>query len=272
MSYKPHASTQQGDASTLEELEYRKKQRRTRLISWVLGGITLILCGFGLYSIYMLVKDGQQIEFNVVGIRNTQEQQLVTQQLSHFQQNHYFTVNLVEIRDTLLKEPWIDEVIISRAWPKTIQVNVVPRQAVARWGQTDHWVSDSGEIFNVYYGQNAKYLPSISGPADQTKHIMRTFQEIERLFNPLGIQLTYLHLTERMTWLMQFDNGLRVIVDQDQTMKKLRNLSIIAQQDLKPVWSRISSIDLRYRNGLAIQWRNAQPAKYEYQQFMVDKE
>ena len=72
-----------------------------------------------------------------------------------------------------------------------------------------------------------------------------------------------------MTWFMQFDSGLRVIVDQDQTMSKLQRLSYLAHSDLKPVWPRISAIDLRYRNGLAIQWKNSIPAKSVNGQFVV---
>ena len=87
--------------------------------------------------------------------------------------------------------------------------------------------------------------------------MMRRYNEINQLFLPVNVRLKELYLTERMTWFMQFDSGLRVIVDQDQTMSKLQRLSHLAQSDLKPVWSKISSIDLRYRNGLAIQWKNS---------------
>jgi len=72
-----------------------------------------------------------------------------------------------------------------------------------------------------------------------------------------------------MTWFMQFDSGLRVIVDQDQTMSKLQRLSHLAQTDLQPVWPNIAAIDLRYRNGLAIQWKNAISPKIINGQFVV---
>ena len=72
-----------------------------------------------------------------------------------------------------------------------------------------------------------------------------------------------------MTWFMQFDSGLRIIVDQDQTMSKLQRLSHLAQTDLKPIWSNISAIDLRYRNGLAIQWKNSVSPKIVNGQFVV---
>ncbi|MGE8542460.1 MAG: cell division protein FtsQ, partial [Acinetobacter sp.] len=60
-----------------------------------------------------------------------------------------------------------------------------------------------------------------------------------------------------------------IIVDQDQTMSKLQRLSHLANTDLKPVWSNISAIDLRYRNGLAIQWKNAVPPKIVNGHFVV---
>ena len=68
---------------------------------------------------------------------------------------------------------------------------------------------------------------------------------------------------------MQFDSGFRVIVDQDQMMSKLQRLSYLAQHDLKPVWNQISAIDVRYRNGLAIQWKNAVPPKIINGNFVV---
>jgi cell division protein FtsQ len=72
-----------------------------------------------------------------------------------------------------------------------------------------------------------------------------------------------------MTWFMQFDSGLRVIVDQDQMMSKLQRLSYLAQSDLKPVWNQIAAIDVRYRNGLSIQWKSSVPPKIVNGNFVV---
>ena len=52
-------------------------------------------------------------------------------------------------------------------------------------------------------------------------------------------------------------------------MSKLQRLSHLAQTDLKPVWPKISAIDLRYRNGLSLQWKNAIPPKIVNGQFVV---
>ncbi len=53
-------------------------------------------------------------------------------------------------------------------------------------------------------------------------------------------------------------------------MSKLQRLSHLAHTDLKPVWSHIlPAIDLRYRNGLAIQWKNATAPKIVNRNFLV---
>src|SRR5690606_41930542 len=72
-------------------------------------------------------------------------------------------------------------------------------------------------------------LPILHGPSTHANTMMRRYNEINQLFLPQGIRLKVLYLTERMTWFMQFDSGLRVIVDKDQTMSKLQRLSQLAQ-------------------------------------------
>ncbi|TQR61280.1 cell division protein FtsQ/DivIB, partial [Acinetobacter sp. RF14B] len=145
---------------------------------------------------------------------------------------------------------------------------VMPHHAIARWG-TGRLLSDSGIIFSEVTPKNYSELPLLHGPSTHANTMMRRYNEINQLFLPQGIRLKELYLTERMTWFMQFDSGLRVIVDKDQTMSKLQRLSQLAQSDLKPVWFRISAIDLRYRNGLAIQWKNSSPPKIVNGDFIV---
>ena len=158
--------------------------------------------------------------------------------------------------------------VVSRAWPNAIRVRVMPRHAIARWG-TERLLSDSGDVFSEVTPKNNQNLPLLHGPISQSKMMMRRYNEINQLFQPVNLRLKELYLTERMTWFMQFDSGLRVIVDQDQTMSKLQRLSYLAQSDLKPVWAKVSAIDLRYRNGLAIQWKNAAAPKIANGHFVV---
>lgn len=254
--------------TSIHEKPPSRKEKLANAGGWFMLLFAAVVLLVGMYGLYQVMTDATVAELQVVGTRSKTEQQQIIRQLEPVIQSNYFTSDLEQIRDEALEVSWVDRVVVSRAWPNAIRVRVMPRHAIARWG-TGRLLSDSGIIFNeAVYHPNSQ-LPLMHGPASQAKTMMRRYNEINQLFRPVNLRLKELYLTERMTWFMQFDSGLRVIVDQDQTMSKLQRLSHLAQTDLKPVWGKISAIDLRYRNGLALQWKNATPPKIANSQFVV---
>lgn len=245
-----------------------RKEKLANVGGWLLLLVALMVLAVGVYGLYTVMTDAHVAELNVVGTRSDAENSQVMKHVTPAVTANYFTSDLEKIRDQALELSWVDRVVVSRAWPNSIRVRVMPRHAIARWG-TGRLLSDSGDIFAEVIPQNNQKLPLLHGPASQSKMMMRRYNEINQLFLPVNVRLKELYLTERMTWFMQFDSGLRIIVDQDQTMSKLQRLSHLAQSDLKPVWSKISSIDLRYRNGLAIQWKNSAPPNIVNGHFVV---
>lgn len=244
------------------------KQKLATVGGWLLLLVAMAVLVVGLYGFYKVMTDATVAELKVVGTRNTAEQKQVLAHVGPVVQNNYFTSDLRQIRDTSLELSWVDRVVVSRAWPNSIKVRVMPRHPIARWG-TGRLLSDSGDIFNEVTPRSVQHLPLLHGPSAHAKMMMRRYHEINELFLPVNLRLKELYLTERMTWFMQFDNGLRVMVDKDQTMSKLQRLSHLAHSDLNPVWSRISAIDLRYRNGMSIQWKNAVAPRITNGHFVV---
>lgn len=244
------------------------KEKLIHFGGWVMLCVAVLVLAVGAYGLYKVMTDAQIAKLDVVGTRSDAEHRQVMTHVNPVMTKNYFTSDLEQIRDTALELSWVDRVVVSRAWPNAIRVRVMPRHPIARWG-TGRLLSDSGEVFTEVTPQNNQHLPLLHGPTHQSKMMMRRYNEINQLFLPVNDRLKELYLTERMTWFMQFDSGLRVIVDQDQTMSKLQRLSHLAQTDLKPIWSNISAIDLRYRNGLAIQWRNSVSPKIVNGQFVV---
>lgn len=229
--------------------------------SWVILLFATCVALFGIYGIYKVVTDARVATLEVVGTRSSAEQQALEQSIRPFITQNYFTVDLETIRDQTLQLPWVGSVVVSRTWPDAVKVRVIPRHAVARWG-TSRLLSDSGVVFKEVVPQSYQSLPILHGPVNQAQLMMRRYNEINQLFRPYNLHLKELYLTERMTWFVQFDNGLRLIVDQDQTMSKLQHLSQLASADLKQVWPQIATIDLRYRNGLSIQWKGQPPVSH----------
>ena len=103
----------------------------------------------------------------------------------------------------------------------------------------------------------SKNLIRLQGDSTEARNIMQQLYRINMWFAPLNISVDDLVLTSRQTWIIHFNNGLRIIVDRDDTEQKLYNLPKILQKQYKSQMSLIQSIDLRYKNGFVIAWKNA---------------
>ena len=254
--------------TSIHEKPITRKDKMLNAGSWILMVVACFVLAAGVFGLYKVITDAQVANLQVIGTDLEQENTQMMRHLSPVVTDNYFTSDLEVIRDRALEVSWVDRVVVSRAWPDGIRVRVMPRHAIARWG-TGRLLSDAGDVYSEAVIRNHTQLPLLHGPLSQSKVMMRRYNEINQLFHPTGMRLKELYLTERMTWFMQFDNGIRLIVDQDQTMGKLQRLSEIAKTDLGLVWDNIAGIDLRYRNGLAVQWKNAQPVNIENGQFVI---
>jgi cell division protein FtsQ len=237
--------------------------------SWLLIVLALVVCCVGAWAMFRTIQQAPVATVHVVGNLSALQQEILLKKVQPLVTEGFFTTDLEQIRDGALGLPWVDRVVVTRHWPNGIVVRATPRHAIARWG-SGRLLSDSGHVFVEASYVDRHDLPLLHGPAARSVELMQQYRQINQWFGSLGMQLRELHLTERMTWFMQFDNGVRVIVDQDQTLTKLQRLSQLGMTELKPVWPKIAAIDLRYRNGLALQWKNAQPPKIVGGHFVVE--
>ena len=237
--------------------------------SWLLVILAMLLCGVGFWMMLNTIRHAPAASVQVVGELNPLQQRLLQDKLQLLVKEGFFTTDLESLRDMALTLPWVDRVVVTRHWPNGMVVRATPRHPIARWG-SGRLLSDSGHIFVEARYVDRRDLPLLHGPASHSAQLMQQYRQINQWFAPLGMQLKELHLTDRMTWFMQFNTGLRVIVDQDQTLTKLHRLSQLGVTELNAQWPNIVAVDLRYRNGLALQWKNAQPPKIVEGKFVVE--
>ncbi len=237
--------------------------------SWLLVVLAVLLCAVGVWAVANTIKHAPAATVEVAGDLTPLQQKLLADQVQPLVKEGFFTTDLETLRDQALTLPWVDRVVVTRRWPNGMVVRATPRHPIARWG-SGRLLSDSGHIFVEASYVDRRDLPLLHGPAMYSVQLMQQYRQINQWFAPLGMQLRELHLTERMTWFMQFNTGTRVIVDQDQTLTKLQRLSQLGLTDLKSVWPNVVAADLRYRNGIALQWKNAQLPKIVANQFVVE--
>lgn len=171
----------------------------------------------------------------------------------------FFGADLMGIHQVVSSLSWVESASVKRDWQQGVIVSVVPRRAVANFG-SQHLLDANGAVFvpadeHELMDKNLVHL--YSGHTNDATDMMRQMQRVNEWFSPLGITAEDMTLTSRQTWLIRFDNGLRVIVDHENTEQKLFSLSSLLAGSLAKELPKIQSVDLRYKNGFAIAWKTA---------------
>lgn len=187
---------------------------------------------------------------------STLQYQSLTQAMQQQPTDNFFQADLQAIRDRALSLPWVDQVSVMRDWQQGIVVDVLPKQGVANFG-SERLVDAQGDVFVPADSNDvgkANFV-NLQGEPTQAPVIMQQMQQVNDWFAPLDLQVADMILTPRQTWLIQFDNGLRVIVDNENTAQKLMTLSHMLSSQLHDEQDKIQSVDLRYKNGFTIAWK-----------------
>ena len=168
----------------------------------------------------------------------------------------FFTAILPELKDSAMQQDWISQVDIERKWGEGIVITALPREAIARFG-SEHLIDSQGKVYKPVSESELLQpgLIMLQGDADQSTLIMQQMQQVNQWFAPLEMQVEDLVLTPRMTWAIKFNNGMRIIVDNEHTSQKLMNLSQLLQNQLADKKENIAAADLRYKNGFVIDWK-----------------
>ncbi|RZU35378.1 cell division protein FtsQ [Fluviicoccus keumensis] len=223
-------------------------------LAWLLAGLVALLWGmFGLYSV--LVHKAPLAIIQVEGDINSSDRDELARRLKATVRGSYFGTDLVAIRDVVIASPWVESMSVQRRWPDGIRVLVIEKKAVARWGEKNY-LSARGEIFQPKPGESDSGLPLLFGPTGKAAYVMEQYRSLNERFRPLKQQVVELHLTERMTWFLKLASGTEIIIDQSQFNDKLQRFFWLYEKQLKPYADRIARVDLRYRNGLAVSWKD----------------
>jgi len=222
----------------------------------VLGLLVLILLMGG-----KALRDAPPAAIHVSnqGLTVTQYRSL-SQVMNQQKVSSFFTSDLQALRDIATGLAWVDQVSVSRDWQRGIVVTALPKQAIANFG-TERLVDAKGAVFVPADSKELAQegFATLQGEISQAPVIMQQMQQVNDWYAPLGIQVEDIILSPRMTWLIRFDNGLRVIVDNENTAQKLLNLSQLLANQLSDRRDEIRSVDLRYKNGFTISWDISAP-------------
>ena len=199
----------------------------------------------------------------------------------------YFTVDLNNIRESLMQLPWVKNVSLRRQWPANLEVIITEQTPVAYWN-LDGYINDAGEVFKPEKIDNKLNLPKLNGPEGHHNNVWKFMNVLYQEMALLEFEVVRLDLDERRSWQMVVSeyknaesknlkstgsegvmNFIDVKLGRFETEKRLQRFVRIlpslavghgpANNALTN--KNIKVIDMRYPNGFAVQHHDVQRAE-----------
>ena len=186
----------------------------------------------------------------------------------------YFAVDLKEVREILLQQPWIKDVSLRRKWPADVTVFIEEQKPIAYWNNDD-FISEAGDVFKPASIDKELNLPRLSGPENQHGNVLKFMNVLYKEMASLNYEVKHLALDDRRAWKLvivsnvneqevtqeeSIENVIDVKLGRFDTEKRLqrfiRILPALSSQ-IKVTESRIKVIDMRYPNGFAVRMADA---------------
>ena len=176
------------------------------------------------------------------------------QRLMPYTKTSFFSVNVNRLQKVLMSDPWVAKVSVRRVFPNSLLIKITEQKAVARWGNNSVLNAD-GKIFTPALNSIPNNLPMLYGPIREINQVWAVFQKINPELAAANLQLSELVLNARHAWRLKLNNGTQVILgrfDIEQRIARFIRVypKVFANRPAP------KSVDLRYNNGLAVNWGN----------------
>ena len=233
----------------------QKNSDHVRLIMWVFGFLALVGLAFGGHALLNRWFDRYPIQqIQIVGELNNVDKGVLKAALTPYVSENFFTVELDKVRETAESLTWIDYADAKKEWPNTLVVELQERIPVANWGKK-HFLSKKGEIFLAESVQPKANLPTFIGREEQAAVIAERYRMMQAILNDIDLSIVQLKMADRVSWQAQLNNGLVLVVDENNSLEKLKRLTTLFPLFSEQQKQQLLKIDLRYDNGLAIKWK-----------------
>lgn len=172
----------------------------------------------------------------------------------------FFRLDVTALKNDLEAHPWVGQASVKRLWPDSIAINLREEVAIARWGE-GAVLSQEGEIIRPHNAHELGMLPVLSGPDGSQIEVMQRYQIVSELLFRSGLRLTALGLSPRGSWQLSIDNDYTIVAGRDQMMERLQRYVDFYKSTPELQATPIESVDLRYDNGIAVNFVDTDPAE-----------
>lgn len=232
-------------------------KKRPTLKLWQLGLFGLLCVAVFAFLARFLIVNAQfyPIQIDPTGLSDV-EVAALEEAVAPLGKVQFFGADLTQIHTAVTDLSWVQSASVSRDFQRGVVVSATARTPIANYG-SDKMLDANGVAFTP---ADSRALMDTSmvylhGRDTEAVMVMRRMHRINTWFAPLNMRAKDLILTPRQTWIVVFDNGIRVVVDHEDTEQKLYNFSVQLASNLAKELPNIQAADLRYKNGFTIAYK-----------------
>ncbi|MEH6445537.1 MAG: cell division protein FtsQ/DivIB [Oceanospirillaceae bacterium] len=186
--------------------------------------------------------------------KNTLIGKLVTQMRTSGSSDSILALDIQEIQQLTVEEPWVNNAAIKRVWPPALEVEIQEQVPVAKWGNKG-LLNHQGDIFWPLQRDQLDFLPILNGPSTDTARVMDQYHTLSRFFKGNDSYMQGLSLQDRGAWTLLLNNEIEVELGREKVLARLRRFLQLYKGHLYLKADQIARVDVRYTNGVAVKWR-----------------
>ena len=219
--------------------------------------IFVILVFFIVGWIYLKFSSATSFPVRTVQIKGSYshvKKSVLRDTITPFVKVSFFSLRTVALQASLEQIPWIATANIRQVFPATLIVTIIEQQPVAVWNN-ETLLTAQGDLFSPLKNSYPVNLPRLIGPVDQEKELLNAMQRMNKILQPLNLTVQQLTLSARRSWVGVLSNGVEVTLGQRNIWQRLQRMVVVFPKIIGPKLGRVISMDLRYPNGIAVQWK-----------------
>ncbi len=164
----------------------------------------------------------------------------------------FFALDGDALAASLGAQPWVARIDVRRVYPDTLRVTVTEHVPFALWGDTEI-VTEEGVRFTRRGDERLPPLPSLDGADGAEREVIGHFTAWRERVRARGLELDRLAQDARGAFTLGFSGGLVMRIGREEPESRLER-ALAAWPQLGRFGQRVTVLDARYANGLAVQW------------------
>ncbi|MCW8419624.1 FtsQ-type POTRA domain-containing protein [Fluoribacter dumoffii] len=226
-----------------------------RYICWLLVlslSAIFLTCRLG----YYYVSDPQRFPITTIKVAANYEH--VTHKelegvLAKYLSDSFFTLSVRGLQKDLSEMNWIDTATVERVWPDTLKIRLVEKKPAAVWNNA--LMTEDGRLFNEGGIPEGLNLPRLKGPASQQAEVLQVYEKLSKISSMYGVNATGLHLRANQSWVLLLGNDIKIYLGKKELEDRLLRFCKAYPAVFAEKIEQLSSVDLRYPRGMAVQWK-----------------